>query len=87
MGIFDRLRKVLSSPVSQSNGGYNYWIYVRCASCGETIEGRVDMRNELSHRDDSNGFFVRKRMMGSKRCFNPIDVTLYFDAALCAYNR
>ena len=50
------------------------------ARCGETLEGRVDMRNELSHRDDAAGFFVRKRMIGSKRCFNPIDVVLYFDA-------
>ena len=80
MGIFDKLRKVLASPVSQSNGGHNYWFYVRCARCGETLEGRVDMRNELSHRDDSDGFLVRKRVMGSKRCFNPIDVVLYFDA-------
>jgi hypothetical protein len=80
MGIFDKLRKALSSPGTASSSGYNYWFYVRCAQCGETLEGRVDMRNELSRRDDSDGFFVRKRLMGSKRCFNSIDVTLYFDA-------
>ena len=87
MGIVDKLRKALSSPVSQSDGSYNYWFYVRCARCGETLEGRVDMRNELSHRDDSDGFFVRKRLMGSKRCFNPIDVVLYFDAGRRLENR
>jgi len=79
MGIFDTIRKVLTGSGSGSGNSYNHWFYVRCARCGETLAGRVDMRNELSRRDDANGFFVRKRLIGSKRCFNPIDVVLYFD--------
>jgi hypothetical protein len=80
MGIFDKIRKTLSAPVSGSSGSYNHWFYVRCTRCDETLVGRVDMRNELSRRDDANGFFVRKRLIGNKRCFNPVDVVLYFDA-------
>lgn len=80
MGIIDRLRKALSSPASRSGKGYNHWFYARCARCGETLEGRIDMRNELSRRDDASGYFVRKRLIGNKRCFSPIDVVIYFDA-------
>ena len=87
MGIFDTLRKALGSSPGQSGDGHNYWFYVRCAQCGETLEGRVDMRNELSQRDDAEGFLVRKRLMGGKRCFNPIDATLYFNSNRRLENR
>lgn len=80
MGIFDKLRKALSSPTSGPGNGNSYWFYVRCGVCGETLRGRVDMRNELSLRDDADGFFVRKTLIGSGRCFNPVKVTLYFDS-------
>ena len=79
MGILDRLRKALGGAGAGPGDGYNYWVRVRCAMCGEIIRGRVDLRNELSLTDDAEGFFVRKRLIGSGRCFNPIDVTLSFD--------
>ena len=80
MGILDRLRRALGGSFnSPAQSGRNYWFYVRCAECGETLKGRVDMFNELSQRDDSAGFVVRKTLIGSRRCYRPIEVTLYFD--------
>jgi hypothetical protein len=79
MGFLDKLRSAFAGAAAPAESGRNYWFYVRCAACGETLRGRVDMRNELSIREDAAGFFVRKTLIGSKRCYRPIEVTLYFD--------
>lgn len=79
MGFFDRLRAaVAGSPAKSAAAGRNYWFQVRCAGCGELVRGRVDMYNELSLRDDEPGFVVRKTLIGSQRCYRPIEVTFYF---------
>jgi len=80
MGIFDKLRGALGgSGGSRVQDARNYWFYVRCSACGETIKGRVDLYNELSQREEGAGFLVRKTLIGSERCYRPIEVTLYFD--------
>ena len=57
--------------------------YVRCARCGEKIAVRVDLRHELTPQlDEGEGaYYVRKGVMGSgqNRCFQMIEVELYFD--------
>ena len=53
---------------------------VKCARCGETIEGRINPTTDLSTNDDSTGYFVRKVVMGSGRCFQRIEVEMQFDA-------
>jgi len=53
---------------------------VSCDRCGETIEGKVNMSNDLS-LDDEGGYHVRKVMMGSGRCFQQIEVKLRFDSS------
>jgi hypothetical protein len=57
-----------------------YPFYVRCTRCGETIEGRINLNNDLS-MDDDGGYYVRKVLMGSGRCFERLEVELQFDAA------
>jgi hypothetical protein len=52
---------------------------VKCNRCGEAIEGRVNLANDLSRNDDNNGYFVRKVVMGSGRCFQQVEVELQFD--------
>lgn len=80
MGILDKFRpKKRADVTAQPAEPYVYWVHVRCAKCGETLKGRVDLRNELSWRDDAEGFWVRKTLIGSGRCFNPVEVILYFD--------
>ena len=57
-----------------------YTFNVKCRRCGEIIEGRVDLDNDLSLNDEGNGYLVRKTLMGSNRCFQQIEVELNFDS-------
>lgn len=54
------------------------YIYVRPRGCEEVIQVRLNPRNDLSRHEDG-GFFVRKIARGNHRCFNPVDMTLYFN--------
>jgi hypothetical protein len=58
-----------------------YTFRVKCKRCGEIIEGRVDLDNDLSLNDEGNGYLVRKGLVGGNRCFQQIDVELTFDSA------
>ena len=59
-----------------------YLFNVKCKRCGEIIEGRVDLDNDLSldYEGDRNVYFVRKGLMGSGRCFQQIEVEMKFNA-------
>jgi len=57
-----------------------YTFHVKCSRCGEIIEGRVDLDNDLSLNEEGNGFLVRKGLMGANRCFQQIEVELTFDS-------
>ena len=63
-----------------SQGSDFYTFSVSCDRCGEIIEGKVNMNNDLS-LDDEGGYYVRKVLMGSKRCFQQVEVILKFDAS------
>lgn len=57
--------------------------YVRCSRCGEKIAVRVNLSGELTPQlDESEGaYYVRKGVLGSgkTRCFQMIEVELYFN--------
>jgi hypothetical protein len=72
------LKKLFGGDASSSSEFYTF--NVRCDRCGETIEGRVNLANDLSMNDES-GYLVRKVLMGSGRCFQQIEVTLHYDSA------
>lgn len=56
---------------------------VRCRRCGEVIEGRVDVENELSaeYEGDSATYYCRKVLMGDGQnyCYQQVEVELLFD--------
>ena len=62
---------------------WTLWISVKCDRCGEIVNGRVDLRNDLSieygEKDSEVQYFTRKMLIGSGRCYNPIEVELTFD--------
>jgi hypothetical protein len=58
-----------------------YTFNVKCRRCGEIIEGRVDLDNDLSLNDEGNGYIVRKGLIGGNRCFQQIEVELNFDSS------
>lgn len=59
-----------------------YVFHVKCNRCGEIIEGRVDLDNDLSveYEDNRDVYFARKGLMGSGHCFQQIEVTLKFSS-------
>ena len=60
-----------------------YTFNVKCDRCGEIIEGRVDLDNDLSLNDAGDGYLVRKGLIGSgdDLCFQQIEVTIHFTSA------
>jgi hypothetical protein len=40
----------------------------------------VDLDNDLSLKDEGDGYLVRKGLMGANRCFQQIEVELTFDS-------
>jgi hypothetical protein len=73
------LKKLFGGGGTSSTSDY-YTFTVRCDRCGETIEGRVNLSNDLS-MDDEGGYLIRKVLIGSGRCFQQIEVTLRYDSA------
>lgn len=80
------IKKLATLMAATGQGGdfNSYWIAVQCDRCGETVRARVSMSNDLSAEYDEDGkvtgYFCRKVLIGPQRCFQPIEVTLKFDA-------
>ncbi len=86
MGFLDSLRRLFSGG-SGSGGSRVHTVYVRCKRCGEPLALRVDMANDLSPewRNASPGgsdypdyYSARKTVIGSRRCYAPIEVEMTF---------
>jgi hypothetical protein len=74
MGFLDSLKSMFAGqPVAD-----DYWVYVRCNRCHEAIKTRIDLRNDLSETDGGD-FVVNKTLVGSRLCFERIEVKLYFN--------
>ena len=74
------LKKIFSAP---SGSGLNFYSFaVKCDRCGEVIEGRVNLNNDLSveYEGARSVYFVRKVLMGNGLCFQQIEVELKFDS-------
>ena len=78
MGLF---KKLFSVPTASESNFYTF--EVKCNRCGEVIEGRVNLSNDLSldFEGNRNIYFGRKVLMGSGTCFQQIEVELKFDPA------
>ena len=73
------LKNLFSSTPAKPDKKY-YAFNVKCKRCGEIIEGRIDLDNDLSLNDEGNGYIVRKGLMGGNRCFQQIEAELKFDS-------
>ncbi|MGD8404839.1 MAG: hypothetical protein PVJ21_14350 [Anaerolineales bacterium] len=73
------LKKLFGGGTSSSSSDF-YTFTVKCDRCGEIIEGKINMSNDLSLADEG-GYFVRKVLIGSQRCFQQIEATFKFDAS------
>lgn len=80
MGFFDSLKAFFTGYAASKN----YMnVTIQCKRCGELIQSRVDLNNDLSYEGngDSSGFVCRKGMMGTgaNYCYEKFEVTLRFD--------
>lgn len=73
------LKKLFGGPTDKPEKRY-YVFNVKCNRCGEVIEGRVDLDNDLSLDDEGESavYFVRKGLVGNNRCFQQIEVQMKF---------
>ncbi|NPV08755.1 MAG: hypothetical protein HPY83_12450 [Anaerolineae bacterium] len=87
MGFLDKL-KALFSGGPRSSESQTHTVYLRCNTCGEPLALRVDLRNDLSpewHSTSAGGsdypdyYSSHKTVIGSRRCYVPIEVDLTFD--------
>jgi len=78
MNFFKKVGGLFSAPKTPANNTAK--IYVRCNRCGEALTARVNLANDLS-RTDEGGYFARKVLIGNRRCFRRIEVSLHFDPA------
>ena len=78
------LKKIASalSPKGAEEGEV-LWVYVRCGRCSEKIKTRLDLSHDLTPNYSDEGrvtdYFSRKVLIGSRGCFELIEVTLTFD--------
>lgn len=71
------LKNLFSNTPSKPEKRYHVF-QVKCKRCGEIIEGRVDLDNDLSLSDEGDSYIVRKGLIGANRCFQQIEVEMTF---------
>jgi hypothetical protein len=74
------LKNLFSNTPSKPEKRYHIF-QVKCNRCGEIIEGRIDLDNDLSVNDEGNDYIVRKGLIGANRCFQQIEVEMKFTSA------
>jgi hypothetical protein len=83
MDFLKRLSSLFALP-SHSDRGRFHPITVKCDRCGEIVEGQINIGNDLSIGDgensDAEGYYCRKVLIGSQRCFQQIEVQVRFDS-------
>jgi hypothetical protein len=81
MSFFKKMASALSPKGAEE--GEVLWVYVRCDKCGEVIKTRIDLSHDLTPNYSDEGpitdYFSRKVLIGSRGCFEPIEVKLTFD--------
>ena len=77
------LQKLFGSSSSASSQKHEYTFSVKCLRCGEIIQGRVNLDNDLSveYEDGGDVYYARKVLMGEKKCFQRVEVELKFTSS------
>ena len=81
MDFFKKIGNIFPSSPTPTVSFYP--LSVRCNRCGEVLEARVHLSNELSVEYDEKGnitgYVCRKMLQGSGMCFQTIEVNLHFN--------
>lgn len=83
MNLIKQFAAALAGAFSSPRKKDYYVFKVKCKRCGEIIEGRVDVDNDLSVEYETGGdhYYCRKVIIGSGEnlCYQQIEVGLKFD--------
>lgn len=74
------LKTLFGSGGNRSFDGRSAYYYVRPHRCDDILRIRIDTHNDLSQRDDDNGYWVRKLASSANYKCNQIEITLYYDS-------
>ncbi len=77
MGFLDQLKSAFKS--ASRSDSYVMWLYVKCKRCGTPVAVRVDLRNDPSLDDETDGYILRKEIMDDK-CFTLMRAEIRFDS-------
>jgi hypothetical protein len=81
----DFLKKLFGGGTGQSGNG-GYYVYVKPKMCKEIVQVRINLSNDLSLRDNDDGYWVRK-VASATRCPFQAELTLYFSKSRQLINK
>jgi len=83
------LIKYLSNLFTASPASNFYTVIVKCDRCGEIIEARLNLQNDLSvdYEGSKPTYHCRKTLMGDGRCFERVEIDLTFNASKSLISR
>ncbi len=73
------LRGLFGGESGAERDGRALWLYVRPHRCDDVLRIRIDMMNDLSQRDDGEGYHVRKLASSANYRCNQVELELVFD--------
>ena len=78
MSLLKRIYRTLFPPPPPSR---YFRFQVKCKRCREIVEGTVDLYNDpsLEYEGGTPVYFCRKVLVGSGRCYQPVELTFKFD--------
>jgi hypothetical protein len=80
MKLIKKLANLFTGPPKDSS----FWVSVKCGRCGEVIQTRIDLNNDLSAEygegEGETAYYCRKVLIGKKGCYLPVEIELRFDA-------
>jgi hypothetical protein len=74
------LSRLFGGGGSGSRPDSGLYFYIRPKGCEEVVQVRIDPLRDTSQLDSGEGYFIQKTVRGQHRCFNPAELTLYFDS-------
>ncbi len=86
MGFLDKLKSLFAGGGGGGGETQAQAIYLRCKVCGEPLQARVDLRNDLSPQwSDAGGsdypdhYSTHKTVIGTQQCYAPIELDITYD--------
>jgi len=80
MKLINKLANLFTGSPKDSS----FLISVQCGRCGEVIQTRIELNNDLSaeygEHEKETTYYCRKVLIGKKSCYLPIEMELRFDA-------